>query len=141
MNKNKAHMQTKKKMKPFIYIVIRHSPLFWYANMAFTIFAPYLLLYFCDKVFARSSENPFFCNTEGDNILNFSKDAVYVLHISHIHALLRQHNRYFNSKGSYHCYYNIVQRRRSWAENSYFLEKSCEVTSHMHHIYIYIYLF
>ena len=71
MNKNKAHMQ-KKKMKPLIYIVIRHSPLFWYANMACTIFAPYLLLYFCDKVFARSSANPFFCNTEGDNIFNFS---------------------------------------------------------------------
>ena len=72
MNKNKAHMQKKKKkMKPLIYIVIRHSPLFWYANMAFTIFAPYLLLYFCDKVFARSSANPFFCNTEGDNIFNF----------------------------------------------------------------------
>ena len=26
-------------------------------------------------------------------------------------------------------------------KNSYFLEKSCEVTSHMHHIYIYIYIY
>lgn len=55
-------------MKPLIYIVIRHSPLFWYANMAFTIFAPYLLLYF-DKVFARSSANPFFCKLKATTSL------------------------------------------------------------------------
>ena len=62
-------MQKNKKMKPLIYIVIRHSPLFWYANMAFTIFAPYLLLYCCDKVFARSSANPFFATLKATTSL------------------------------------------------------------------------
>ena len=100
-------MQKKKKMKPRIYIVIRHSLLFWYANIAFIIFAPYLLLYFCDKVFARSKfvQIHFFATLKATTSLILGK-MLFVFCIFLI--FIRQHNRYFNSKRSYLCYYNVV---------------------------------